>query len=124
MKIAMTVWEGWISPVFDVCRQGLILEIDGKNTVSAVDIDLETITPLQKIEKLRGHEIDTLICGAISKPIYWKARSRGLKVISFVTGEVDEVIQAFVAGKLPTPTLTMPGHSPAGTTNRGNKNVE
>ena len=111
MKIAMTVWEGWISPVFDVCRRGLILEIEGRNAVSSVDIDLDTTTPLQKIEILVGHEIDTLICGAISKPVYWEARSRGLRVISFVTGEVDEVIQAFVAGRLPTPALTMPGHN-------------
>ena len=28
MKVALTVWDGRISPVFDVCREVLVLELE------------------------------------------------------------------------------------------------
>jgi hypothetical protein len=30
-------------------------------------------------------------------------------VIGFVAGEIDDVVEAFLAGTLPTPALSMPG---------------
>ena len=34
MKIAISVWEGKISPVFDTAARLLVLEIEGKHEVS------------------------------------------------------------------------------------------
>jgi predicted Fe-Mo cluster-binding NifX family protein len=110
MKVAVTVWDGWISPVFDACREGLLLEIDGTDIVPLATIDLDSRSPRRKVEILVGYEVHTLICGAISEPLRREALFGGLVVIGFVSGKIDSVIEAFVSGKLPTPTLTMPGY--------------
>ncbi len=46
MKIALTVWDEWISPVFDVCRDALVLEIDTGDIISTSKVDLNTATLL------------------------------------------------------------------------------
>jgi predicted Fe-Mo cluster-binding NifX family protein len=109
MKIALTVWDGWISPVFDVCREVLVLEIDKKDIVSTEKIDLGDKTPLQKIERLTTLGVGTLVCGAISEVVRAEAAPCGLKVIGFVSGRIDEVVQALISDRLPTPALSMPG---------------
>ena len=109
MKIGLTVWNGWISPVFDVCREALVLEIDDGDIVSMNRVGLDTATPLQKIERLVELGVDTLICGAISEAVHTEARHRGLTVAGFVTGQIDRVVQAFISGGLPTPEFSMPG---------------
>jgi predicted Fe-Mo cluster-binding NifX family protein len=53
--------------------------------------------------------VETLICGAISEPVHRELTVRGVKVLRFVAGEIDEVVQAFIAGTLPAPALSMPG---------------
>ncbi len=109
MKVALTVWEGRISPVFDVCREALVLEIGNGNIVSTAKETLDTANPLQKIARLADLGVETLICGAVSEPLHTELTSRGLNVIGFVAGEVDEVVQALVSGRLPAPPLSMPG---------------
>jgi predicted Fe-Mo cluster-binding NifX family protein len=109
MKVALTIWYGRISPVFDVCREVLVCEIDKQDIISSTKVDLENAGPIQKIERILGLGVEKLICGAISKAIHQEAIPRGLEVIAFVAGEIDTVMQAFVAGELPTPALSMPG---------------
>lgn len=110
MKIALPVWDEWVSPVFDVCREALILEIDNGEVISTGKIDINTATPLLRIESLAGLGVEILICGAISEEAQVEAESRGLKVIGFVTGEIEEVVPAFISGGLPSPEFSMPGH--------------
>ena len=108
-KIALTIWDGWISPVFDVCQEALVLEIDQEKVLSSKKIDLHSVGPLQKIERLVDLEVETLVCGAITDPVYEQAEPRGLEVIGFVAGEIDKVVHAFICGCLPAPALSMPG---------------
>ena len=111
MKIALTVWDGWLSPVFDVSRVAVVIEICDGNIVSTTKVDLASATPLPKIERLVAIGVETLICGAISEAVHADSTSRGLNVIGFVAGEVDEVVQAFLRGGLPNQDLSMPGCS-------------
>ena len=53
--------------------------------------------------------IETLVCGAISEPLRHELTMRGVKVIGFVAGEIETVVEHFLAGTLPTPALSMPG---------------
>ena len=109
MKAALTVWDGRISPVFDVSREAVILTIE-KGVVSARRTEnIEAPTAALKIEKLIELGVDTLICGAISEPLHRELTLRGVKVFGFVAGEIDEVMQALIAGTLPASALSMPG---------------
>jgi predicted Fe-Mo cluster-binding NifX family protein len=109
MKAALTVWDGRISPVFDVSRQSLILTIENGVTAARHSENIEAQTPAARIERLLTLGIETLICGAISRPLHHELTTRGVKVIAFVAGEIEDVVASFLAGTLPTPALSMPG---------------
>lgn len=109
MKAALTIWEGRISPVFDVSREALILCVEDGVVASRRSESIETVVPAAKIERLLALGIETLICGAISAPLHHALGVRGVKVIAFVAGELDDVVAGFLAGQLPTEALSMPG---------------
>ncbi len=109
MKVALTVWDGRVSPVFDVSRQAAILTIEHGALTGQSHVSIETPTPALKTERLIELGVDTLICGAISEPLRRELVARGVQVLGFVAGEVDEVVRSFVAGALPTAALSMPG---------------
>ena len=109
MKAALTVWDGRMSPVFDVSREALILTIENEAVAARSIENIETSTAALKLDRLIDLGIETLICGAISEPLRHELTTRGVEVIGFVAGEIDDVVESFVSGTLPTPTLSMPG---------------
>lgn len=109
MKVALTVWEGRISPVFDVSREALVLTVEGGAVTARVAERLEASLPEQKAARLAELGVETLICGAISGSPYQVLAARGMRVLGFVAGELDEVVAAFLAGRLPSAALSMPG---------------
>jgi predicted Fe-Mo cluster-binding NifX family protein len=109
MKAALTVWDGRMSPVFDVSREALILTIEN-GAVAARSIEsIETPTAPLKLDRLMELGVEMLICGAISEPLQHELTTKGVKVIGFVAGEIDDVVESFLSGTLPTPALSMPG---------------
>ena len=109
MKVGLSVWEGRISPVFDVSREVLLLTIENGVALSRRNENIEAGTPAAKIERLLALGIDTLVCGAISGPLQQELGTRGVRIIAFIAGEIDEVVAGLLAGKLPSETLSMPG---------------
>jgi predicted Fe-Mo cluster-binding NifX family protein len=109
MKAALTVWDGRVSPVFDVSREAVILTITNRAVGVRSTENIEAPTAALKIERLIVLGVDTLICGAISEPLHRELTLRGVKVFGFVAGEIDEVVQALIAGALPASALSMPG---------------
>ncbi len=109
MTVALTFWDGRIAPVFDVSRRILLLTIEGGRVMSRRTLSLEASAAAQRVERLVELGVDTLICGAISRLLHRELTDRGVKVIGFVAGEVAEVEKSFLAGALPSSTLSMPG---------------
>jgi predicted Fe-Mo cluster-binding NifX family protein len=109
MKAALSIWEGRISPVFDVGREALVLTIEKGVATSRHSESIEADTPAAKVERLLALGVQTLICGAISKPLHYELTARGVKVIPFIAGEIEDVLAGFLAGQLPSETLSMPG---------------
>lgn len=109
MKLVLTVWDGRISPVFDVCRELLLLDIESGQIVARTTLAVAQSNALFKIEQLVDLGAETLICGAISEPLHGALSGRGVQVLGFVAGEIDEVVRAFIAGELPGPDFAMPG---------------
>lgn len=109
MKAALTVWDGRMSPVFDVSREALLLTIESGSVAARCVENIATPTAALKLDRLTELGVETLICGAISEPLHYELTTRGVNVIGFVAGEIDEVVETFLAGTLPTPALSMPG---------------
>jgi len=109
MKTAFTYWDNRIAPVFDIARQIRIVEIEADRIVGESEEILEDGLPVRKVINLAQLGVATLVCGAISRPLHEMVMSNGIQVIPFVAGDLGEVIQAWLAGKLHTDRFAMPG---------------
>jgi len=108
-KVALTVWNGRISPVFDVSQQILVLDIEGDAVITRRKETVTETDPLCRVTKLSDLKIETLICGAISRPLAWTLSAHSVRVIPFIAGDIEEVIEAFLADRLPNQKMAMPG---------------
>lgn len=108
MKIAVSTWNGRISPVFDVSRQMVVVEIDQgiiqRKSEESLHEDIA-----RKVEKISEDGIQFLICGAISQSLADALVLRGIRIIPFITGTVDEVIEAWITNRLNRSCFAMPG---------------
>ncbi len=109
MKVALTVWEGRISPVLDTARSVVIANIENGATTAQRDEILSEESPQRKITQLRALGVEVLVCGAVSRPLANLVSSSGIRLIPFVSGELGEVLDAVIAGKIPDTAFTMPG---------------
>lgn len=109
MKLAITEWNGRVSPVFDSSAKFEIymskdcISIE-KEILSVKDMDL-----YEKILLLKDKGVDELICGAISVKGAKLLESYGIKLYSFISGDVLEVFQAWINQSVHLPKYMMPG---------------
>lgn len=109
MKTAFAYWGNRIAPVFDNAQQIHIIEAESGGAVSETQETLSEDLLLQKTLRLVELSISTLVCGAISKPLYEMLTAYGIRVIPFVTGDLREIIHAQLTGRLSRKAFTMPG---------------
>jgi len=71
--------------------------------------NFETSDPVAKVNRLTDLGVNVLICGAVSRPLADMIVARGIKLVPFVAGETDRVVEAYLAGNLPNTAFAMPG---------------
>jgi len=109
MKVAFAVWDTKISPVFDVTRQVVLVDADAGKILGETRETLQGEMPSQKAVRLSELRVNTLVCGAISRSAQAMVEVFGIRVIPFVTGELREVIQAWLSDSLEDDQFAMPG---------------
>lgn len=109
MKIALTVWNGRVAPVFDVSGQLLILETEAGQTINETVIDFSQESLIEKVSYLQTAGISQLICGAISCQAQTLAENDGIKVYAFIAGDCREIINAWQEKRLEQGNFAMPG---------------
>lgn len=109
MRIAVTTWNRRISPVFDVAQNLLLVNIDMGEETFRCNLSLVGMTPQKKIETLKQNSVEVVLCGAISEYLLRLLTTSGLKVEPWISGDIEEVIQAILQNKLSDPRYHMPG---------------
>jgi predicted Fe-Mo cluster-binding NifX family protein len=109
MKTAFAAWKNRIAPVFDVTRQIHIVETESGQIVREVLTNLTDDIPPLKARRLVELGIEKLVCGAISCPLQTMIESYGIRVTPFITGELREVIEAWLSSTLENGLFAMPG---------------
>ena len=112
MKIAVSVWEGRVSPVFDTASRLLVLDTEGTGEASRFEVFLDEQTCSRKCSRIQVLGVDILICGAISRYFQGILTSSGIRVIPWVCGAASEVVTAYMDGTLSQPRYLMPGCRP------------
>ena len=109
MKAALTTWKNRVAPVFDVAGQLRVIEAMQGRVVRQKSVALPAGALANKVVYLKRLGIDTLICGALSRPARELLYAGGLDVLAFVAGDVDEVVRAWLDGRLGQADFSMPG---------------
>jgi predicted Fe-Mo cluster-binding NifX family protein len=112
MKIAIPVWNGCVSNVFDFAHRLLLVDIENGQEVNRSEVELKAESLSQRAVSLKNLGVDVLICGAISRALACMVTASGTEVLAFVTGRVGDVLQAYLTGQLVKPKFTMPGYWP------------
>ena len=77
--------------------------------VSRQEAGIENTAPAARAKRMADLGVNTLICGAISAPLETMLLSAEVRVIAHACGPVEQVLRAFLAGRLPDDAFLMPG---------------
>jgi predicted Fe-Mo cluster-binding NifX family protein len=108
-RAAFAAWENRIAPVFDTTRQVHVIEVESGRITGEDQQELTGCVPVQKPAQLSRLGIGTLVCGAISRRLEEMTEACGIRVIPFVSGDLREVIDAWLTGRLKGDAFAMPG---------------
>jgi predicted Fe-Mo cluster-binding NifX family protein len=109
IRMAIPVRDDCVSPAFDFARRLLLVELENAREAKRSAIALPPESAPLRAERLRALGVDILICGAISRDLAgWTTRG-GIEILSYVSGPIDEVVQAYAAGRLGEPRFVLPG---------------
>jgi predicted Fe-Mo cluster-binding NifX family protein len=93
MRLALTTYNGRISPLFDCARIVLVVDDEhGEEAMPETSI-IEDLSPYEKIKRLQGMSINALICGGIDQHTRMLLEYEGIEVFPWVTGDVDSVLR-------------------------------
>jgi predicted Fe-Mo cluster-binding NifX family protein len=100
---------GRVSPVFDVAKHLLVVDVEDSTELSREYQDMSRLELLGRPRYVADLDIEVLICGALSVPVRLVLEAKGISVIDQVCGETEEVLRAFLSGRLSDPSFRMPG---------------
>lgn len=107
MKVVLTVSENRISPVADSARQLLVVDVEGRTINGRYTEYLDSESVFYCARRLADLEVKIFICGAISDFFANLVEGYGIRLIPFICGEVDEVLDAYLEDSLQNPRFMM-----------------
>jgi predicted Fe-Mo cluster-binding NifX family protein len=90
--------------------QLLVVDIAEDRQISRSELYLDQLSPSQRLDVLRNAGVTAVICGGITEPFHHMLKSAGIRTITGIAGEIEEVITAFLADRLEQSYFYMPGH--------------
>jgi predicted Fe-Mo cluster-binding NifX family protein len=109
MRVAISLWNGRISPIFDESNRILLVDISNKQEKRRGEELLLVHNPFERAKLLLKLGVDLLICGMISQAQQTAIASTGIRIIPHICGAMEEVIAAFLDGRIENGALRMPG---------------
>jgi predicted Fe-Mo cluster-binding NifX family protein len=109
MKVVLTVWESRISPVADSARQLLVVDVENRTVRGRHTECINAESVFYRARRLSDLEVEIFICGAISDFFASLLEGYGIRLIPFICGEADEVLDAYLEDSLRSPRFVMTG---------------
>jgi predicted Fe-Mo cluster-binding NifX family protein len=109
MKLAVPYWEGKVSPVLDTSTRLLVLDFEREKEVSRNELLLSESDLGRRCSRITQSGVEILICGAISRPLYRMLEAAHVDVIPWISGQVEEVVSAYLDRTLNRKRFLMPG---------------
>lgn len=100
MKIAIPRMGETVAPCFEYCATMAIFTIDKGSVSDQLDFPLRSREPFDRLRLLRDQEVDTIICAGVQGNYENSLRASGIQVISWVSGQVESLLELFLNGQL------------------------
>jgi len=95
--------------VFDTAGTIVLSDVADGRELRRWEVHIEAGEPFLRARVLRGLGVQVLICGAVSLPSENALVSSGIMVIPCTCGRLDEVLDAYLEGRLNGDAFLMPG---------------
>jgi predicted Fe-Mo cluster-binding NifX family protein len=109
MNVAIPTLANRVSPVFDVAQAIVVVELQADRELHRQTVPLLARDITRRVAELSHYAVNVLICGAISRPLEALVQAAGIHVIPQICGPVEDVLRAFIAGRLDDRAFLMPG---------------
>lgn len=109
MRVAIPLWQGRVSPVFDEASRILLVDVVENQEKSRQEESLAVRNPFERAQMLPKLGVKLLICGMISQTQQTALASAGIRIIPHICGSMEEVIAALLDGRIERGALRMPG---------------
>jgi predicted Fe-Mo cluster-binding NifX family protein len=105
----MPIWEGRISPVLDVASRFLVIHFEKGREISRREFLVGQTVTASLVEGIEEMGAEVLLCGAVSQPLANGLTRSGVRVLPYLCGDVEAVVEAFFLDTLDQPEFRMPG---------------
>lgn len=109
MKVAVTVWENRISPVFDSAHHIVVADIEDRQVTEKRYENFNPAMLSHFVDELMLQKVETFICGAISEVPAQMIETSGIELIPFISGNVNDVLESFASVNSIDQEFLMPG---------------
>ena len=109
MKIAISHWQGRVSPVFDVSSEVFLVDIEDGQVNSGQIVLLGHHNPFTRAQEIAALGVQMLICGAISFDLKTILSEAGIQVLGFCCGALEDILGALRTGTFCRDRFCMPG---------------
>ena len=107
MRVAVPIWENKISPVLDTAEKIRIYEIEDGVMVPKEELIMKS--HVDDIALFIADRANVIICGAVSGNLDARLKDLGVKVHSWIMGEIDYILNCYVNGNINRKEHSMPG---------------
>ncbi len=108
MKIAIPIWNDWVSPVFDVAKRIRVTDVIDGTIHSNSEHEPENGDHAATLSNLG---VDVLVCAAISPALEAALWDDGVEVISDKCGPAAMIAEAYAKGDKALRRFHSPGYS-------------
>jgi predicted Fe-Mo cluster-binding NifX family protein len=109
MRVGIPIWNGRVSPVLDVAKRLIVVDIEDGVESRRAEASIDDPDIAVRTRWIKGLGVEFLICGAVSWPFEAMLTAAGVQVAPQICGSVEEVLQAYLVGRLADEAFLMPG---------------
>ena len=109
MKVAIAVFGTRVSPRFDCAPAFRVVETDDGRILSSEDVSAEKWSVWDRIKNLSDSDVEVLICGGIDGFSAQQISGRGIRIHSWITGEIEDALSCLLRGELESHLMMGPG---------------
>lgn len=107
MRIAIPRFGEMVAPCFEYSATMGIFTVNGDQVIEQIDIQLETRVPYDRVRLMKVEQVDVVICGGVQEFYEDLLKANDIRVISWVSGKIEDLIGLFLEGKLASGTARL-----------------